>query len=219
MYSLYRRHQYERQVKLGLREPKHRKMHGPPTYQQHLLRRQWRLRDSDEDTLLADDKTMYGETLGSKSTLTGGQFKDSRHRTVSMASTIYGAERSEEDSNATLDDFLVDEQIALETRERLAPVQMRPYSHLTNETVESRPPPAPIISLRRSSVNQTAEARPDTLRRRSAEEPTTPADTDKNIFEEELSEEEAVEQRQGRRETLFNFLNGSGLWNQKKSDR
>lgn len=52
VWSLHRRHVYESEVAAGKREPKHlRKFYGPITLQEHIRRRQWRLRDSDEDTL------------------------------------------------------------------------------------------------------------------------------------------------------------------------
>lgn len=100
IWSLHRRHRYEREVKLGLREPRKRKMHGPPTLEQHMLRRQWRLRDSDQDTLLMEDQDDDDRTtsIGSRSTLAPGSTRrESRHRTVSMASTLY---RSEPDADA-----------------------------------------------------------------------------------------------------------------------
>jgi len=104
IWSLQRRHAYETDVKLGKREPRsHRRMHGPPTREQHLLRRQWRLRDSDENTLL-DDADDQSRTLGSKSTLTAGGDRESRHRTMSMASTLYARSEPGTHSDDTLED-------------------------------------------------------------------------------------------------------------------
>lgn len=221
LWSLYRRHQYEREVKLGLREPKHRRMHGPPTYQQHVLRSQWRLRDSDEGTLFMDDQS---RTLGSKSTLTPGDARTTR--TASMASTVYLADGEstavEDDDTDYLDDFDYDKEFSAEgliqlekRRPRLAPEQLRPYRHLPSEQAITEIEGVDVPAIRRlSDVNATSQSEATGLRRRSAEDRDHQSPDD-NVFKEAIQPAQDDEEKQQRRNTLLNLLSDS-LWNKKQ---
>jgi hypothetical protein len=85
VWSLHRRHVYESEVAAGKREPKHlRRFHGPITLQEHIRRRQWRLRDSDEDTLF-DELDSAGKSLSTLDNEAVGKDDDG-----SDASTIDG---------------------------------------------------------------------------------------------------------------------------------
>lgn len=226
LWMLHRRHAYERAVRLGKREPRQRRVHGPPTYEQHVLRRQWRLRDSDADTLLADvlehdRRTADGRSTlgrGSASTLAAGGLSRG-HRTGSMASTVYD-EGGVLDDGASLDDdeFTAERLLSMAGEAclantvagaRLAPEQLRAYRHLGDERPASPPAAGPDAQRRRPSGPGAAGpadgADAGGGRRRSAVEPSGAPGPDGNIFDEPAGSPR--EDADGsRRATLLKFL-------------
>ncbi len=207
LWSMKKKHQYDMDIKSGKREYS-RRFYGPPTYEQHVMRRKWRFRDSDQSTLLAaDQQTADSSTKAGSSTLAAPS--NDKFRTVSMVSTLYdydddptAVEDSEEEFSAERfvekrpqKALILDEpNLAIDDTTRLAPAQMRPYSHLHDETI-------PQVAKQGKRFSMDQETKQSEQRRLS--NPNESKTEEGNIFEDPPQGRRTSR----RRGTIFNLLN------------